>query len=60
MITIHLDIEPFRAEALAQFLKRASWDTFRRHARDDEEAYAMIDAVNALRDELARNGYNPR
>ena len=60
MITINLDIEPFRALALAQFLKRAGFTDYRALAVDDDEAYDMIAAAEKLREELARNGYAPR
>jgi hypothetical protein len=52
----------FRTEeawALAQFLKRVSWQDYERLAVDLEEALLMQDAGQVLRAELARAGYPP-
>jgi hypothetical protein len=49
-----------RAEALAQFAKRAIFDTFLDRAINEDEAYAMRDALNAVREALAAAGFAPR
>lgn len=60
--TITLDIELTDGEAwsIAQFFKRAGFTDFRRNAQDEDEAYAMRDAANRIREALARAGYSPR
>jgi hypothetical protein len=45
---------------LAQFVKRVGWSEFRSNAVDDDEAYLMRDAFDALRIELGIHGYSPR
>lgn len=47
-------------EALAQFVKRLTWTDMRACAVDDEEAYAIRDAVDRLGKALAEQGYAPR
>ncbi len=51
---------PFEAWAFAQFLKRATWDHYRRLAVSDNEAYAMQCQAERLRLALAEQGYAPR
>lgn len=45
---------------LAQFLKRLKFYQVRDNARDDEEAYDMLGALNAIRRELEEHGFKPR
>ena len=51
---------PDQAYAFAQFLKRATWDHYRRLALSDDEATAMQRLAERLRDALAEQGYAPR
>jgi len=48
------------AWAYAQFLKRVSLDDYRQLAQDLEEAYSMLGAGEAIREELRQVGYAPR
>jgi len=57
-ITLYLSDE--QLWALAQFLKRAGFDDYRRLAVDEREAYDMRDAGEKLRAHLALAGYAPR
>lgn len=58
--TVELDDK--HALALAQFLKRVSFDTCQRHSDPTrkEEPYIMIAALETVRHELANVGYAPR
>jgi hypothetical protein len=58
MSTIKLDHDKCRA--LAQLCKRSNIDRVRQFSQDEEEAWAMIHALRALRSELSRAGFNPR
>jgi hypothetical protein len=49
-----------QALALAQMVKRITWSDMRQLSADDDEAYAMKDAVIALQAALAAVGYAPR
>jgi hypothetical protein len=46
--------------ALAQFVKRATWEHFRACAKDDDEAYAIRDGIAKLSTALAEKGFAPR
>ena len=56
--TIELTDE--QAWALAQYLKRIGYTSYRAHAASDTEAWQMSNAVDALRIALADAGVNPR
>lgn len=58
-VVVSLELPPQQAGALAQFVKRAGWHEFRRHAVDDDEAYEISAAVAALQKALADVGYAP-
>ncbi|HNG16839.1 hypothetical protein [Accumulibacter sp.] len=62
MHTIDLDIGLSREQALAlaQFLKRAGIDDYRRLAVDQEEAWLMLDAGERVSDALREVGIAPR
>lgn len=45
---------------LAQHLKRAGFNDYRRNAVSDEEAYRMLEAGEIVRRALAEEGYAPR
>lgn len=48
------------ALALAQLVKRISFNEVMANAVDEDEAYVMMDGVRALAEALAAAGYNPR
>jgi hypothetical protein len=49
-----------QAWAYAQFLKRVGLEDYKALAIDADEAYLMLDAGEAIRDELRSVGYAPR
>ena len=51
---------PSQAMALAQFVKRVTWSEIRSCAVDDDEAYLIREAIEALQRALAENGFSPR
>ena len=55
-----VELTEAQAWAFAQLLKRVATDDYRRLAKNDDEAYAMRDAGDALRSALAAHGYAPR
>lgn len=57
---IEIELTEAQAWAIAQFLKRAGLDDYRKLAVDREEAYTMLDAGEAIRRTLAEQGYAPR
>lgn len=57
---ITLELTEDEAMALAQFLKRHTWTDVRGNAVNDEEAYLMRDAFNALQYAMTCAGYSPR
>lgn len=59
-IELRITLRPDLALALAQFAKRAIFDTFRERARDEDEAYAMRDGLDAVARALAAAGFAPR
>jgi hypothetical protein len=59
-ITITVTLSDTQAEAFAQFLKRVGLSDFAPLAVGQEEAYAMLSAAAAIRQELAHAGYAPR
>lgn len=58
--TITVELSTRQAWAFAQFLKRVGQRDYRALAIDDEEAYLMLDAGEAIRSELRQAGYAPR
>ena len=58
--TITVNLTTHQAEAFAQFLKRVGLPNYAALAQGQQEAYAMLSAGEAIRDELARAGYSPR
>ena len=48
------------AEAFAEFLKRVSFEDYRRNATSDDEAYLMQSAGVEIREALAKKGFEPR
>lgn len=59
-VVLALSLTDSQAMALAQFAKRVGWSEFRSNAIDDDEAYVIRDAFDALRLELGVHGYSPR
>lgn len=58
--TITVTMTDTQAWAFAQFLKRVGLIDYKALAVDLEEAYTMLAAGQAIREELARAGYAPR
>ena len=59
-VTITVTMTDTQAEAFAQFLKRVGLDDYKTLAVDLEEAYLMLAAGQAIREELRQAGYAPR
>lgn len=59
-ITVTVELTDGQALTLAQYLKRYTWTDIRQSAADDDEAYLMQEAFNAMRHSLAYAGYSPR
>ncbi len=59
-VHVSLELDPDKAEALAQFVKRVTWSEMRACAVDENETYQIRDAINTLQDALADVGYSPR
>ena len=58
--TITVTLTKAQAWAFAEFLKRVGLADYAALAVDQEEAYAMLSAGEAIRQELAHAGYAPR
>ena len=58
--TITVTLTNAQAWAFAEFLKRVSLADYAALAVDQEEAYRMLSAGEAIRQELANAGYAPR
>ena len=59
-VSVTVDLTPDEALALAQFVKRSLFDTYREFAVDEQETRLMLAAVENLRKGLAAEGFNPR
>lgn len=59
-VEVKLELTDGQALALAQFVKRVGWAEFRNNAVDDDEAYAIRDAVDQVMKALREAGYSPR
>ena len=59
-VILTLNLPSVQAEALSQLVKRIGWTELRQNAKDDQEASDMRSALQALQNELARQGYDPR
>ena len=59
-VKVTVELSPPEALALAQFVKRSLFQTYREFAADEAEAYLMLDAVEHLRQGLAAEGFSPR
>ena len=59
-IVLEVELSTQEANALAEFLKRSGYSTFRAFAQNETEAYQMVAAAEQLRRALASHGYDPR
>lgn len=59
-VSVTLDLTPDETLALAQFVKRSLFATYREFAVDDDEAHLMLASVETLRKGLAAEGFSPR
>ena len=59
-VTIAILLPEAQALALAQFVKRVGWSEMRACAIDNDEAYEIRAALDALRNGLADAGFAPR
>jgi hypothetical protein len=59
-VTVTTELTDSQAMALAQFVKRLTWSEMRACAVDDDEAWVMKDAIQALQTSLADAGFSPR
>jgi len=59
-VTFTVELPEEQAFALALLMKRLTFDDARQRAVNDEQAYTMIYACDAVRTGLAIVGYNPR
>lgn len=59
-VLISVELTEHEAWTYAQFLKRVSFNDYRSNAADNDEAYAMVDAGEKIRESLAQIGYAPR
>ena len=60
MLIARVELSEPEAEALAQLVKRITFESVRRHAVDDAETYLMLDGIGKLTTALAEEGYKPR
>lgn len=59
-LILTVELTERQAMALAQFVKRVGWTEFRANAIDNDEAYLIREAVDAVQRELRVQGYSPR
>jgi hypothetical protein len=59
-VSVTVDLTREEALALAEFVKRSLFDTYREFAVDEREARLMLAAVENLRKGLAAEGFSPR
>jgi hypothetical protein len=59
MVSVTVGLTPDEALALAQFVKRSLFDTYREFANDEEEARLILAAVDNLREGLAAESFTP-
>jgi len=60
MMRITVELTGEEAWALAQFLKRAGYDSYRRLATDDDEGDLMRNAASTMREVLSEAGLSIR
>ncbi|EOM8699101.1 hypothetical protein ACNCVO_004692 [Escherichia coli] len=59
-VNLTLELDQNVAWALAQFCKRTSHQDCAERSTSEDEAYLMMDGVNAVMREMAESGINPR
>lgn len=59
-VTVHIELNPAQAWALAQLVKRIGWSDCRSLAKDQAQTRLMIEATDRVRAALAAAGYAPR
>lgn len=59
-VTLTLELDTEVAWALAQFCKRTSHSDCAQLSTSENEAYLMMDGLNAVMRELTKSGINPR
>lgn len=61
-LKVIIEMNPVEARAVAQFIKRVSFETCLRHAdaKCAEEPYDMLNGLGAIRRALAEAGIAPR
>lgn len=57
---LSLELDDQHAMALAQFVKRVSWNDLRGCAANDDEAWLMKNAIDKLQHAMSEEGYSPR
>ena len=60
MVELTIKLSDDQAEAYAEFLKRVGFSDYRSLSVDHEEAYLMVSAGEAVREELRQVGFDPR
>ena len=60
MVKLTINLTDDQAEALAQFLKRVGLSDYRPLSVDQQEAYLMVSAGEAVRAGLRQAGFEPR
>ncbi len=60
MLNLQCELSQDQASALAQLIKRVAWSSLRENASDDDEAYAMQQALEQIRRNLVEHGIDPR
>lgn len=60
MVNLQFELSQDQADALAQLIKRIPGSSLRENATDEDEAYAMQDALNQVRVALSDQGFSPR
>ena len=60
MVKLTINLTGDQAEALAQFLKRVGLSDYRPLSVDQQEAYLMVSAGEAVRAGLRQAGFEPR
>ena len=59
-VMLSLELTESEALALAQFVKRVTWNEMRACAVDEAECYEIRRGLDLLRQELNLQGYSPR
>ena len=60
MNSITIELNEKQKQALSQVLKRLSITDTKRLSENENEAYTALEALETIRQELAKEGYKPR